>query len=100
MMGSTAGDEFRDLLTLVRQSGLMAKQPAYYVRKMLLNFAMFSGAFVLIAIFHNNPWIELGNAAFLAFLSAPPGFTVQVAGRQEIFSGPAGTEVLGLLHSN
>ena len=99
-MGSTAGDEFRDLLALVRQSGLMAKQPAYYVRKMLLNFAMFAGAFVLIAKFHNNPWVELCNAAFLAFVFAQLGFIVHDAGHQEIFSRPAGNEVLGLLHSN
>jgi fatty acid desaturase len=99
-MGSTAGDEFRDLLALVRQSGLMAKQPAYYVRKMLLNVAMFVGAFVLIAKFHNYFWIQLCNAAFLAFVFAQLGFIVHDAGHQEIFSGPTGNEVLGLLHSN
>lgn len=98
-MGSTAGDEFRDLLTLVRHSGLLAKQPAYYVRKILLNVAMFVGAFVLIAKFH-NPWIELCNAAFLAFVFTQLGFIVHDAGHQEIFSGPAGNQFLGLLHSN
>src|SRR5580692_3173575 len=98
-MGSTAGDEFRDLLTLVRHSGLLAKQPAYYVRKILLNVAMFVGAFVLIAEFH-NPWIELCNAAFLAFVFTQLGFIVHDAGHQEIFSGPAGNQFLGLLHSN
>jgi fatty acid desaturase len=98
-MGSTAGDEFRDLLILVRQSGLLAKQPAYYLRKILLNVVLFVGAFVLIARFH-NPWIELCNAAFLAFVFAQLGFIVHDAGHQEIFSGPAGNEVLGLLHSN
>jgi len=99
-MASTAGDEFRDLLALVRQSGLLAKQPGYYLRKILLNVVMFVGAFVLIAKFHNNPWIELCNAAFLAFVFAQLGFIVHDAGHQEIFSGPAGNEVLGLIHSN
>jgi len=99
-MASTAGDEFRDLLALVRQSGLLAKQPGYYLRKILLNVVMFVGAFVLIAKFHNNPWIELCNAAFLAFVFAQLGFIVHDAGHQEIFSGPTGNEVLGLIHSN
>src|ERR1700723_454877 len=99
-MGSTAGDEFRDLLALVRQSGLMAKQPAFYFRKILLNFIMFVGAFVLIAKFHNYFWVELCNAAFLAFVFAQLDFIVHDAGHQEIFSGPPGNGVLGLLPSN
>jgi fatty acid desaturase len=98
-MRSAAGDEFRDLLTLVRHSGLLAKQPAYYVRKMLLNFVLLISAFLLIARFH-NPWAELCNAAFLAFVFAQLGFIVHDAGHQEIFSGPAGNEALGLIHSN
>ena len=61
-MRSTAGDEFRDLQTLVRQSGLLAKQPAYYGRKMLVNLILLVSAFLLIARFH-NPWAELCNAA-------------------------------------
>jgi fatty acid desaturase len=98
-MGSTAGDEFRDLLVLVRQTGLLAKQPAYYVRKMLLNLVLFVGAFLLIKWFQ-NPWIELCNAAFLAFVFTQLGFIVHDAGHQEIFNGPVGNEVLGLVHSN
>ena len=78
-MGAAAGDEFRDLLALVRQSGLLAKQPAYYFRKILLNVVMFVGAFVLIARFQ-NPWIEICNAAFLAFVFAQLGFIVHDAG--------------------
>jgi fatty acid desaturase len=98
-MRSAAGDEFRELLTLVRQSGLLAKQPAYYGRKMLLNLALLVGAFLLIKTFH-NPWAEIFNAAFLAFVFAQLGFIVHDAGHQEIFSGPAGNEALGLIHSN
>jgi len=98
-MRSTAGDEFRDLQTLVRQSGLLAKQPAYYSRKVLLNLILLVGAFLLIARFH-NPWAELCNAAFLAFVFAQLGFIVHDAGHQEIFSGRAGNEALGLIHSN
>jgi len=98
-MGAAAGDEFRDLLALVRQSGLLAKQPAYYLRKILLNAVMFAGAFLLIARFQ-NPWIEICFAAFLAFVFAQLGFIVHDAGHQEIFSRPALNEATGLLHSN
>jgi fatty acid desaturase len=98
-MRAAAGDEFRELLGIVRQSGLLAKQPGYYVRKMLVNFVMLVGAFLLIKTFH-NPWAELCNAAFLAFVFAQLGFIVHDAGHQEIFSGPAGNEALGLIHSN
>jgi fatty acid desaturase len=94
-----AGEEFRDLHTLVRQSGLLAKQPAYYGRKMFLNFVLLVSAFLLIARFH-NPWVELCNAAFLAFVFAQLGFIVHDAGHQEIFSGPPGNEAIGLIHSN
>jgi fatty acid desaturase len=98
-MRSVAGDEFRDLLTIVRRSGLLAKQPAYYGRKILLNFVLLAAAFLLIKWFH-NPWAELFNAAFLAFVFAQLGFIVHDAGHQEIFSGPTGNEVIGLIHSN
>jgi fatty acid desaturase len=98
-MGSAAGDEFRDLLNLVRQSGLLAKQPAYYGRKILLNSILLVIAFLLIKPFHNS-WAELFNAAFLAFVFAQLGFIVHDAGHQEIFSRPAGNEAIGLIHSN
>jgi fatty acid desaturase len=98
-MTSAAGDEFRDLQALVRKSGLLAKQPAYYAWKMLLNMVLLVATFLLIKSFH-NPWIELLNAAFLAFVFAQLGFIVHDAGHQEIFSKPAGNEVLGLIHSN
>src|SRR4029077_20169301 len=98
-MRLAAGDEFPELLTEVRQSGLMAKQPAYYVRKMVGNFLLLCIAFLLIWKFH-NPWAEILNAAFLAFVCAQLGFIVHDAGHQEIISGPAGNEALGLIHSN
>ena len=98
-MRSVAGDEFRDLLTIVRESGLLAKQPAYYGRKIAFNLALLVTAFLFIKLFH-NPWAELCNAAFLAFVFAQLGFIVHDAGHQEIFSGPAGNEVVGLIHSN
>jgi fatty acid desaturase len=98
-MRAVAGDEFRDLLNIVRRSGLLAKQPAYYGRKMLLNLALLVIAFLFIKWFH-NPWVEVGNAAFLAFVFAQLGFIVHDAGHQEIFSGPTGNEVVGLIHSN
>jgi fatty acid desaturase len=98
-MRAVAGDEFRDLLTIVRQSGLLAKQPAYYSRKILLNLILLVGVFLLIYRFQ-SPWAELCNAAFLAFVFAQLGFIVHDAGHQEIFSGPTGNEVLGLIHSN
>jgi len=98
-MRAAAGDEFRELLTLVRQSGLLAKQPAYYGRKMLLNTVLLVSAFALIATFH-NPWAELCNAAFLAFVFAQLGFIVHDAGHQEIASGPVANEVVGLIHAN
>lgn len=98
-MRAAAGDEFRDLLTLVRQSGLLAKQPGYYLRKIIINLVLFVGAFLLIKWFQ-NPWLELCNAAILAFVFAQLGFIVHDAGHQEIFSKPSWNEALGLLHSN
>lgn len=98
-MRSAAGDEFRDLITFVKQRRLFAKQPAYYIRIILLNLALLVGAFLLVARFH-NPWAELFEAAFLAFVFAQLGFVVHDAGHQQIVSGPTGNEVIGLIHSN
>jgi fatty acid desaturase len=98
-MRAVAGDEFRDLQTLVRESGLLAKQPVYYGLKMLLNLVLLVVAFWLIKRFQ-SPWAELCNAGFLAFIFTQMGFIVHDSGHQEIFATPAKNEAICLIHSN
>jgi len=98
-MQSTSSDEFRDLQTLVRQSGLLAKRPAYYGRKMLLNLVLLVIALLLIKRFH-GPGLELCNAGFLAFVFAQFGFIVHDSGHQQILKAPTCNEAICLVHSN
>ena len=98
-MRAAAGDEFRDLLTLVRQSGLLAKQPAYYLGKIIINLALFVGAFLLIKCSGTRgsnsatPLSSPSSSRNSASSSTTPA-------TRKFSASPRRNEALGLLHSN
>ncbi|CAN5185251.1 acyl-CoA desaturase [soil metagenome] len=60
-------NHYAALKRLVKQGGLMEPQPAYYVGKVALTFGLLASSVALLLI-SDNLWIQLLNAAYLAFV--------------------------------
>lgn len=80
---------------MIVQHGLLDKQPAYYVSIAVLWLALLSASLTLLVIVESF-WLQLLNAAFLAFVFTHIGFLVHDAGHRQIFNGAARNDLLGL----
>ena len=77
-------NEYAELKRLIKQRGLLEKQPAYYIFKILLTLALLSMSFTFLVVV-DSLWLQLLNAAFLAFIFTQIGFVGHDAGHQQIF---------------
>jgi fatty acid desaturase len=86
---------YPELRRIIKQQGLMDKQPAYYSYKILSSLALLglSIAFLLVV---DNFWLQLVNAAFLAFCFGQIGFVGHDAGHRSVVRSVRGNDILGL----
>ncbi len=63
---SPAG-QYAGLERLIKQDGLMDRQPAYYAGKLSNTLGLLAVGLTLLLIL-GNPWLQLFNAAYLAFV--------------------------------
>jgi fatty acid desaturase len=59
--------QYAELKRLIKQNGLMDRQPAYYVGKIAFTLGLLAVSLTLLLIL-DNPWLQLLNAAYLAFV--------------------------------
>src|ERR671920_92458 len=59
--------QYAELKRLIKQNGLLDRQPAYFVGKISLTLGLLAVSLTLLLIF-DNPWLQLLNAAYLAFV--------------------------------
>ncbi len=80
------------------QAGLLDKHLAYYVLNtgLTLTLLAVSLAFLLLV---ENFWLQLLNAAFLAFVFVQFGFLGHDAGHRQIFNGAPRNDLFGLVPS-
>src|ERR1700730_10409249 len=90
---------YSDLRKLVLCSGMMEKDPSYYVVKILLNLCLLAFGLGLIIAFRGT-WIQIFSSALLAFTFTQVGFVVHDAGHQQIFSSARKNRVVSLIHAN
>lgn len=98
-VNSVATGEFAELRRLVVERNLLRKQPVYHWLKIGVNFAMLASAIavlVLIPIF----WIQLLNAAFLAFVFTQIAFIAHDTGHRQNLRTKIQNDCVGLLHGN
>ena len=76
-------EEYAQLKRLVVEKGLMKKQPGYYAWKIFLTLAML-GASLALMVALGDSWLQLLNAAFLAFVFVQIGFMGHDAGHLQI----------------
>ena len=89
------GSEYAELKRLIKQKGLMNKQPLYYTFKITLTLSMLGLSMALVA-FIDTLWLQLLNAMFMGFIFTQMGFIGHDAGHRQIFFSTRKNDVIGL----
>jgi fatty acid desaturase len=87
--------DYADLKRLITQQGLLDKQPAYYLFNTILRLALLGASLTLLFVIESF-WLQLLNAAFLAFVFTQIGFLGHDAGHRQIFNRAARNDLFGL----
>lgn len=90
-----AGDEYAELRQLVRQAGLLEKQPAFYVRRFGLTLGLLVAGIAFLALV-DNLWLQLIDAVVLAAVFAQVAFIGHDAGHRQIFKSGRRNDMVGI----
>jgi fatty acid desaturase len=89
---------YADLKKRVKEQDLLDKQPAYVIRRAILNLFMFAISITLLVL-TDNIWIQIGNAFFMGFVFVQFGFIAHDVGHRQAFRKPETNNQLGLIHA-
>jgi fatty acid desaturase len=92
-------NEYAELKQLIKQKGLLGKQPKYYTYKILSTVGMLVLSIAFLLLVHNF-WLQLVNAVFLAFVFGQIGFLGHDAGHRQIFNTTRKNDIITLLQGN
>lgn len=94
-----AGNEYAELKHLMKQRGLLEKQPAYYTYRvaLLLGLLLIGIVFFLLV---NVLWLQLLDAVYMAFVFAQVGLVSHEAGHRQMFACSWKHDLLGLVGGN
>ncbi len=90
-----AAREYAELKNLMKQNGLLGKQPVYYTLKMILLLGLFALSLALLLLVHSFG-LQLLNAAFMAFITTQLGLLGHEAGHRQIFQKTWKNDLIGL----
>ena len=88
-------NEYAELKQLIKKQGLLNKQPSYYTGQILLILSLLALSLTFVLLI-NALWLQLLNAAFLAFVFAQIGFIGHDAGHRQIFHTLGKNKIAGL----
>ncbi len=88
-------NEYAELKQLIKKQGLLNKQPAYYAGLILLTLSLLALSLTFVVLI-DALWLQLLNAAFLAFVFAQIGFIGHDAGHRQIFQANGKNKIAGL----
>ena len=91
-------NEYAELKDLVKQKGLFAKQPTHYAYKILGALGLLGLSLTFLVVV-DALWLQLLNAAFLAFAFGQIGLVGHDAGHQQIFEAPRKNKIAGIIIS-
>jgi fatty acid desaturase len=95
----TKVNEYAELKQLIKDNGLLEKQPKYYTYKILSTVALLAMSIAFLLLVHNF-WLQLLNAAFLAFVFGQIGFLGHDSGHRQIFKATWKNDFISLLEGN
>jgi fatty acid desaturase len=91
-------NEYVELKSVIKKQKLLDRQPAYYTCKILLTLSMLALSLTFLLI-TDSFWLQLLNAAYLAFVSTQLAFIGHDAGHRQIFQSARKSDLLGLISS-
>ena len=75
-------NQYAALKHLIKQRGLLDRQPAYYAGKFAFTLGLLALSLTLLLILE-NPWLQLLNAAYLAFVFVQVGLLAHDCGHRQ-----------------
>jgi fatty acid desaturase len=87
------------LKRLIKEKGLLDKQPGFLIHKILLTAALLAVGIVLLFL-TDALWVQLLNAAYLAFVFGQIGFIAHDVGHRQGFHTTKQNDFAGLLHAD
>ncbi len=90
--------DLTQLPRMIREQGLLDRQPRYYTHKMLTTLAMLAASITVILMVENI-WLQLANAAFLAFVFGQIGYLGHDSGHLAICRSAQGNRLIGYVTS-
>jgi len=95
----SANLNYATLKRLIKEKGLLDKQPGFAAQKMLVNAATLAISITVLFI-TDNLWVQMLNAAFLAFIFGQTGFIAHDVGHRQAFPKTKTNDFFGLLHAD
>jgi len=94
-----AAREYAELKRIIKEHGLLEKQPLYYTLKIAILLGLFVLSIVLL-ILVRPLWFQLLNAVYLAVVTTQIGLLGHDAGHRQIFRKTWKNDLVGLLTGN
>ncbi len=92
-------NEYAELKHQIKEAGLLEKQPFYYIKRMAILVVLLAVSIAIL--FLVKPfWLQILNAAFLAFITTQLGLVGHEAGHRQIFRTTWKNEIFGLVAGN
>ena len=83
----------------MQRLGLLKKQPGFLTVRILSNLALLLLSLTVLLI-SDNIWLQVANAAFMAFVFGQIGFVAHDTGHRQAYGSPATNDLVGMLHAN
>ena len=92
-------NEYAELKQIIKQKGLLDKQPLYYTYKILFTLGLLAVSLAFLLIVHNF-WLQLLNAVFLSFVFTQISYLGHDSGHRQLFRTTRTTELCGFIVGN
>ena len=86
------------LKKMIKERGLLEKQPGYVLRRAAANLVMFALSITILWL-TDNVWVQVVNALFLAFIFVQFGFIAHDVGHRQAFRRTEVNNLMGLIHA-
>ena len=101
-LGNTPHDlepnEYAQLKRLVKSAGLLEKNPEHYTAKLAVNMSLLAVSIAVLMLV-DGVWLQVLNAAFLAFVIVQISFIGHDLGHNQVFRSSQNNDRLGLFVS-